>query len=634
MEIFTQEAQHSHRKMDYYIAGLLQTFAFLLYHSYFHKASHVPNMLLRLAYAGNCTLLFYCIKIKTKKPVDQSYAKKTQQYPPIANSTPALKKDFNALYQNGGKSRLFNEKSQNLAKSVMQNAQKEQFQTGYDLHRNSMANNSNIQNLSNYDMNARNSMVNNNSIIYNQKEQTHNSYIYTNPLQDENFYKGQHNFGTVYNTRNNETRFSNNPDQSMAKSSLAGRNNYHERDSRCSHGVNVSQNDNSRSYMNTNTNPYNRSRTPLSKPTPMASRDYLTKPTPGMHSVNKASIKSKIPIVSQNEDIFSRKMGFFVSNEKDYEQSIIDIGADPSEFKKWVTYHVKSFIASRLIPMILSENHKNINAINSLIMHFGKKLKESEIFEKDYNPDQRLGSFRNDGFSTVPNYMNQSSNQSRNEESITIDHLLDAKFKIDNLKSEWGSFWKIQTEMKSAADLNNLTKKLNDEILRRRYLDSLLNIIDFELKNTRSYIFSRQISLSENGFFSEEQRNYEAPRGKPADREIILFSFLFFVIEHNFYYRKGISIDNILLKQNFNWVKKEDNGFYIRQIPGNKYNYLCYSGSKELNCLYGDLNIYCLIVFFLFHMKTKQMKSISGSENSLLWILEKFNISKGDVMVG
>ena len=556
-------------------------------------------------------------------------------YQSVGNSTPALKKSFNVYSQNDSQYRLFNEKSQNLAKSVMQNAQKEMF-----------------QNEMSYSMNDQNTMMQkkatgNYSILdgseigtgmyknVHKHDQNESGYVYTNPLKDENFYKSSHNFGTMYQSNNNETRFSNNSNAQVNKTSLPERNSMYQRDSRPNYGMNMSHMDNSRSNMNN----YNKSPTPLSKPTPMANRDMMNKKTPSRNMTNKSSNMSKMPIVGSNDDIFSRKMGFLTSNDSDYEKSINEIGADPNEFKKWVTYHIKSFIASALIPSILSENHKNINNINNLIMHFGKKLKESELFEKDYNPHQRQSFSRNADFNLFnnsQNYPSQNSSQfNKNDyESISIDHLLDAKNKVDSLRSEWGSVWKLKTEMKTIGDLNELTKNLNKEILRRRYLDSLLNIIDYDLKNTRSYIFSRLISLSENGFFNEDQKNYEAPRGKPADREIILFSFIFFVIENNFYYRKGISIDNIILKQNFNWIKKEANSFYIRQTPGNKYNYVCYSGETELSCLYGDLNIYCIIVFFLFHMKTKQIKNIAGPENQLLWILEKFNISKGEVMVG
>lgn len=173
-------------------------------------------------------------------------------------------------------------------------------------------------------------------------------------------------------------------------------------------------------------------------------------------------------------------------------------------------------------------------AINQLIYHFRKKLRETELFEKNIQMPQNLGSYQN--YSSINNnylnfnndnwlnsrYSNQNSNSQNTTsndqlQSITIDQLLN----IANIRESksWGSIWNC-VDIKSAQEINEIYEKLDEEIKKRRLYDCYFKIQNYNISDTRSYILSRLMRLIHNGIFTEDEKNHEPPKGMPNDKEI------------------------------------------------------------------------------------------------------------------
>jgi len=74
--------------------------------------------------------------------------------------------------------------------------------------------------------------------------------------------------------------------------------------------------------------------------------------------------------------------------------------------------------------------------------------------------------------------------------------------------------------VKTPKDINDANRNLDSLVNRRKFLDCYLNVTGYDLSDVRTYILSRLQSLSENLFYSEENKNHETPKGLPSDRDI------------------------------------------------------------------------------------------------------------------
>lgn len=158
------------------------------------------------------------------------------------------------------------------------------------------------------------------------------------------------------------------------------------------------------------------------------------------------------------------------NNKDSLEESIKEIGADSTEFNNWFSDHIKSWLAFRLIPSIISDNNKNIEAINTMLMSFKKKLKEAEIFANQNSMQNKgfypllSGNSHNflNGRSNNSMYENNTQDESKHYESISIDELLRmSEIKQQSNDIGWGSFWNV-SNVKSAAEINEINKNLDE----------------------------------------------------------------------------------------------------------------------------------------------------------------------------
>ena len=229
-----------------------------------------------------------------------------------------------------------------------------------------------------------------------------------------------------------------------------------------------------------------------------------------------------------------------------------------------------------------------------------------------------------------------SVNQHHSQEFqyITIDLLL-AVGETGN----FGALWTCE-DVKSSHEINEIYKRLEVELRKRKFLDCYFRVTNYKLADIRMYILSRQNRLINDGLWKDEEQGYEAPKGFPTDKEIFQNLFVFFVIENDDYYKKPDMVSRIFMKQSLSWFTKKPKDFYIKCLTQHQNNYVAYSGDQELNCYFviflflkkkGDMNIYCVIVYFLYHIKTKHREYIKDKEDSpLSYLLSNFILSKDE----
>lgn len=290
-----------------------------------------------------------------------------------------------------------------------------------------------------------------------------------------------------------------------------------------------------------------------------------------------------------------------------FEESLTELKVDGDSFRNWITKHIREWLAERLIPLIVDENKRNITELNSLVSHFGKKLREVDLFEKQPTPSNpgMLGG-QNDTFSSMnqyahyggfptnqnksllynnmtnntsgtqggyynnqpsmDSYTNNNTNNNPNAsnpqlQTITIDQLL--QMSQMNGSKGFGAVWSC-INVKSAHQVNEIYRSLETEIKRRKFLDCYLKISGYTFSDIRAYVLSRLINLERHKFYQDSNKDAERSDGQPSDKEIFLGIFVFFIIENDTYYRGGTSVDSILLDPKLNWLPKKDSDFYVK----------------------------------------------------------------------
>lgn len=261
------------------------------------------------------------------------------------------------------------------------------------------------------------------------------------------------------------------------------------------------------------------------------------------------------------------------------------------KFNIWVSNNLRRWLAFNLFPQIIDKNIDNLKKINEALKPFGKKLQEIDLFlkysdmlssspfENQFSPEDNFrfpsSNFQNTKFSYISHnqfnniYSSNNAYSSTNNKPTEIETL--EPLSIQKLIHVDISYLTISKNKQSKIffldekNLNKALEKLAILIKERIFLDNFLKTDRHSIELTRRYIFKRMCFLSKDNFNAEWEKNEQFERKDlPNDQEIILETFIKFLMQHDPYYKR-VDVSGIVIEEPPMW-KFSDKDFYILVI--------------------------------------------------------------------
>ena len=113
---------------------------------------------------------------------------------------------------------------------------------------------------------------------------------------------------------------------------------------------------------------------------------------------------------------------------------------------------------------------------------------------------------------------------------------------------QWGSEW-FGPQHRNKDNLRKAIKRLNHIVEERKRLDVFLYTTGKRIEFTRLYVFKRMCLLSRDRFNTEFDQNcYPKEKYLPSDEEILLESFLKYMMQYNPFYKK-VKVSQIITSE-------------------------------------------------------------------------------------
>lgn len=293
----------------------------------------------------------------------------------------------------------------------------------------------------------------------------------------------------------------------------------------------------------------------------------------------------------------------------------------------WVTNSLPKWVSFKLLPQIIDMNMKNLKALNDTLSVFGYRLKEYELFFKysedvtdnyeninssqnsfNDNPLAFLGksptlntdglrihnqqsftsvnrpnlqrrdvsfinsSYARNGASLLRSPGNIIRNQNYNLQEfanlddsrpISLNEIL--SINIRELERFGDQRFNLKGALNNKENKRIALRKLESVILERKKLDTFLYTQGRMVDQVRLYVFKRMCLMSKDQFSSNYDSNdFFDTRKFPKDEEILLETFIKFVMQNNPFY-SHVRVAEILQKSiSALRVKSQPKSFFIK----------------------------------------------------------------------
>jgi len=268
------------------------------------------------------------------------------------------------------------------------------------------------------------------------------------------------------------------------------------------------------------------------------------------------------------------------------------------EFPEWKKNCQRWFFA-RLIPKILDDNISNIKELNRTITYFDKNLYEFEYIMKLEQQQSRSDSIPQQR-STVP--------------LITIDELLNYEESVH----KGGPLW--PSSQLSLTDIARAHQDISFLVRIRRQLERYFEISGFRTFEVRAYVLERLMKLKGN--LSNFTYSVDGVRKKyPTDTQILSNLFFTFLNAEtiNQTEDKQPIYRNLVFKTNSNIIPKNisNEDVYFRESTTESFepHYDILSGKEVWKTPPGVDNLFCAVVLFVHHIRTKRHGTLGLEES-------------------